>query len=309
MPIPDEKRAEPGRKPSWLTIRAPGGEAYADLKRKIHSLDLHTVCEEASCPNQGECWGGGTATVMILGEVCTRACRFCDVVSGDPGGRLDAGEPDRVAAMLAELDLRYVVLTSVDRDDLPDGGAGHFARTITAIRDRRPDLMLEVLIPDFSGSRPALTAVIAAGPEVIAHNVEVVPRLSRIARDRRASWEQSLQVLADLKSRAPAVRDKPLWTKSSLMVGLGESEEEMAGAMDELRAVGVDFLTVGQYLQPSRRHLAVREYVTPEQFDRYRIMGEEKGFGYVASGPLVRSSYRAGEYFIATIIEAGQSTT
>jgi lipoic acid synthetase len=197
----------------------------------------------------------------------------------------------------------------VDRDDLPDGGAGHFASTITAIRTRRPDLMLEVLIPDFSGSREALTAVIAAGPEVIAHNVEVVPRLTRTARDRRASWELSLRVLADLKSLATDVRSEPLWTKSSLMVGLGESEEEMAGAMDELRSVGVDFLTVGQYLQPSRRHLAVEEYVTPEQFERYRIMGEEKGFTYVASGPLVRSSYRAGEYFIANIIESGQAET
>ncbi len=309
MPIPDEKRAGPGRKPSWLLTRAPGGPAYAALKKKLHSLELHTVCEEANCPNQGECWGTGTATVMILGDICTRACRFCDVRSGDPAGMVDDAEPEKVAAMLADLDLRYVVVTSVDRDDLPDGGAGHFARTITAIRTRHPDLMLEVLIPDFRGSHPALTNVIAAGPEVVAHNVEVVPRLTRTARDRRASWELSLRVLADIKVLAPDVRRAPVWTKSSLMVGLGESEPEMAAAMDELRSVGVDFLTVGQYLQPSRRHLAVQEYVTPEQFERYRTMGEEKGFAYVASGPLVRSSYRAGEYFIAAVIESGRAVT
>ncbi len=306
MPRPTEKRTGPGRKPPWLLTRAPGGEVYAALKTSIHGLHLHTVCEEAGCPNRGECWGGGTATVMIMGRVCTRACRFCDVMSGDPGGFLDPDEPEKVAELLGGSSVRYVVITSVDRDDLPDGGAGHFARTICRVKERHPGLMVEALIPDFGGRTDALGTVIAAGPETVAHNLEVVRRLTRSVRDRRASYELSLRVLADLKALAPSVRREPLWTKSSLMVGLGESEAEIAAAMDDLRAAGVDFLTVGQYLQPSRKHLAVHEYIPPERFTSYRIMGEEKGFGYVASGPLVRSSYRAGEYFISAIIEAGR---
>jgi lipoic acid synthetase len=287
------------RKPEWLKVRAPGGQTYAGLKELLRGLDLHTVCEEASCPNIGECWGAGTATIMILGDICTRGCRFCNVTSGDPKGRLDPLEPEKVAEALSRLTgLKYVVITSVDRDDLPDGGAGHYARTVAAVKRRRPDLMVETLIPDFGGDRDALAGLIAAGPEVISQNQETVRRLTREVRDVRASYELTLQVLADLKRLAPGVRSQPLHTKSSLMVGLGESEAEVAEAMDDLRRVGTDFLTVGQYLRPSPKHLPVAEFITPEQFARYREMGREKGFRYVASGPLVRSSYRAGEFYI-----------
>jgi lipoic acid synthetase len=292
------------RKPEWLKVRAPGGEKYAGLKDLLRGLDLHTVCEEASCPNVGECWGEGTATIMIMGEVCTRGCRFCNVTSGDPKGRLDPREPEKVAEALARLaHLKYVVITSVDRDDLPDGGAGHYARTVAAVKARRPDLMVETLIPDFRGDRDALAGLAAAGPEVIAQNQETVRRLTRRVRDARASYNLTLQVLADLKQLAPGVRSRPLYTKSSLMVGLGEREEEMAEAMDDLRGVGTDFLTIGQYLRPSPKHLPVVEFITPDRFARYREMGLEKGFRYVASGPLVRSSYRAGEFYIRSIVE------
>ena len=240
---------------------------------------------------------------MILGDTCTRACRFCDVNSGNPGGWVDGDEPKNVADSLARLDLNYVVITSVDRDDLPDGGASHFALTVREIKQRCPGLYLETLIPDFQGSREALKAVIDAGPQVISHNQETVRRLTRTVRDRRASYELTLRVLAELKKLAQQVRPEPLWTKSGLMVGLGETEEEVAEAMDDLRGVGVDFLTIGQYLSPSARHLPVHEYITNEQFETYRLMGESKGFNYVASGPLVRSSYRAGEFFIESIIK------
>jgi lipoic acid synthetase len=302
MPTQDTRQ----RKPEWLKVRAPGGENYADLKGLLRGLNLHTVCEEASCPNVGECWGEGTATIMILGDVCTRGCRFCNVTSGNPGGRLDPLEPENTAAALSRLEhLKYVVITSVDRDDLPDGGAGHYARTVREIKRRRPDLKIETLIPDFGGDREALSGLIEAGPEVIAQNLETVRRLTREVRDARASYEVTLQVLADLKEMAPRLREQPLFTKSSLMVGLGETEAEMAEAMDDLRSVGVDFLTIGQYLRPSPKHLPVIEFVTPERFTAYREIGLEKGFRYVASGPLVRSSYRAGEFYIRSIIEGG----
>lgn len=294
------------RKPAWLKVRAPGGGRYAELKQMLRGLALHTVCEEAGCPNIGECWGEGTATIMILGDLCTRGCRFCSVTSGNPAGMLDPLEPENTAEALTRLThLNYVVITSVDRDDLPDGGAGHYAETVRQIKMRRPDLVVETLIPDFGGDREALRVVIASGPEVIAQNQETVRRLTGKVRDVRASYEVTLQVLAALKEMAPRLRRSPLWTKSGLMVGLGEREAEVAAAMDDLRAVNVDFLTIGQYLRPSSRHLPVEEYVTPEQFERYRVMGEEKGFRYVASGPLVRSSYRAGEFFIRSIIEGG----
>ena len=303
-PLTDSNRH---RKPQWLKVRAPGGESYADLKNLLRGLSLHTVCEEASCPNVGECWGEGTATIMILGDVCTRGCRFCNVISGNPGGTLDAEEPANVAEALARLPhLKYVVLTSVDRDDLADFGAGHYAETVRRIKERRPELLVETLIPDFQGDREALRVLIASGPEVIAQNQETVRRLTRRVRDARASYDVTLRVLADLKALAPAVREIPLYTKSSLMVGLGESEEEVAGAMDDLRSVNVDFLTIGQYLRPSPRHLPVEAFISPEQFEAYRILGEEKGFRYVASGPLVRSSYRAGEFYIRSIILGGK---
>jgi lipoic acid synthetase len=294
------------RKPEWLKVRAPGGEPYADLKKMLRGLSLNTVCEEAHCPNVGECWGEGTATIMILGDVCTRGCRFCNVISGNPKGVVDPAEPHNTAEALARLrHLNYVVITSVDRDDLPDGGAGHYAQTVRLIKQRRPDLRVETLIPDFQGDHDALRALIAAGPEVIGQNQETIRRLSQRVRDARSSYELTLKVLADLKALAPDVREERLWTKSSLMIGLGETEEEVVGAMDDLRSVDVDFLTVGQYLRPSPAHLPVEEYVTPEQFAHYRSIGEEKGFKYVASGPLVRSSYRAGEFFIRSIIEGG----
>ncbi len=304
MPIPVTQNDHPGRKPDWLKVRAPGGGEYAGLKRAIHDLGLHTVCEEADCPNLGECWGGGTATVMILGDVCTRACRFCNVSSGDPAGLLDHDEPDHVAELLTTQELRYVVITSVDRDDLPDGGAGQFARTVRAIRERCPELLIETLIPDFSGDHHSLRTLLAAGPHVISHNVETTERLTRSVRDARASYSLSLRVLADLKELASEVVEGRIWTKSGIMVGMGESADEVEATMDDLRSSGVDFLTIGQYLQPTRKHHPVREYVTPAQFESYRESGMEKGFTYVASGPLVRSSYRAGEFFITNIIES-----
>ncbi|MFC1627721.1 lipoyl synthase [Gemmatimonadota bacterium] len=306
MPIPVTQNDHPGRKPDWLKVRTPGGGEYASLKRAVHDLGLHTVCEEADCPNLGECWGGGTATVMILGDVCTRACRFCNVTSGDPAGFLDHDEPDHVAELLTAQELRYVVLTSVDRDDLPDGGAGQFARTVRTIRERCPELLIETLIPDFSGDHGSLRTILAAGPHVISHNVETTRRLTRSVRDARASYALSLRVLADLKELAPEVRQEQIWTKSGIMVGMGESANEVVGTMDDLRNADVDFLTIGQYLQPTRKHHPVREYVPPAQFESYREIGLEMGFSHVASGPLVRSSYRAGEFFIASII--GTST-
>jgi len=263
----------------------------------LRSHGLHTVCEEARCPNLHECWGGGTATIMLLGGVCTRGCRFCAVTSGHPRGWLDPLEPWKVARVLEEWNLDYVVLTSVARDDLPDGGAAHFARTVHVIKQRIPRMLVEVLIPDFQGDREALREVVEARPDVIGHNVETVERLTPKVRDRRAHYEQSLQVLKAVKELDPT-----RYTKSSLMLGLGETEGEVLQTMKDLRAVGVDFLTLGQYLQPTKKHLPVERYLPPEEFERYRRMGEELGFLYVAAGPLVRSSYRAGEFFLRSLI-------
>ncbi len=281
------------RKPEWLRVRPPGGENYTQLKGLLRTLDLHTVCEEAHCPNVWECWGGGTATIMLLGDRCTRGCRFCAVQSGNPHGALDLDEPRKVAEALAELGLTYVVLTSVDRDDLPDGGASHFARTIREIRARDPDILIEALIPDFQGDLGAVRTVVDAGPDVLDHNLETVRRLQSVARDPRAGYEQSLSVLRGAKSMRTG-----LFTKSSLMLGLGETQDEIREAMRDLRADGVDFLTLGQYLRPSEWHLPVSEYIPPEAFDALRAAGEAMGFAYVAAGPLVRSSYRAGEFFL-----------
>jgi len=285
------------RKPEWLRVKPPSGENYVHLKGLFRSLDLHTVCEEAHCPNVWECWGGGTATIMLLGDTCTRGCRFCAVKSGNPHGLLDLDEPRKVAMALAEMDLTYVVLTSVDRDDLPDGGAGHFARTVREIKARRPDMIVEALIPDFQGDLEAVRTVVDAGVDVLDHNVETVPRLQALVRDRRANYSQSLAVLRGAKD----VR-KDLHTKSSIMLGLGEAREEILATMRDLRAAKVDILTLGQYLRPSTWHLPVKEYVPPETFDELRIAGEAMGFLYVAAGPLVRSSYRAGEFFMEKVI-------
>ena len=285
------------RKPEWLRIRPPSGENYVHLKTLFRSLDLHTVCEEAHCPNVWECWGGGTATIMLMGDTCTRGCRFCAVKSGNPHGALDLDEPRKVAMALAEMDLSYVVLTSVDRDDLPDGGAGHFAKTVREIKARCPELLVESLIPDFQGDLDAVRAVVDAGVDVLDHNVETVERLQETVRDRRANYAQSLKVLRAAKG----MRDD-LFTKSSIMLGLGETREEVIATMRDLRATDVDILTLGQYLRPSSWHLTVQEYVPPETFDDLRETGESMGFAYVASGPLVRSSYRAGEFFMEKVI-------
>lgn len=291
------------RKPDWLRVRPPGGESYAHLKGLLRTLDLHTVCEEAHCPNVWECWGGGTATIMLLGDRCTRGCRFCAVTSGNPHGLVDPEEPRKVAEALADLGLTYVVLTSVDRDDLPDGGAAHFARTIREIKARDPDLLVEALVPDFQGDLDAVRTVLEAGPDVLDHNLETVRRLQPVARDPRANYEQSLSVLRAAKALRPSV-----FTKSSLMLGLGETRAEVLEAMRDLRANDVDFLTLGQYLRPSEWHLPVQEYVSPQAFDELRADGEALGFAYVAAGPLVRSSYRAGEFFLERTLRERRRT-
>ncbi len=302
LPILSPSVAPALRKPPWLKVRAPGGEAYGRLKEQLRGLDLHTVCEEAQCPNVGECWSGGTATVMLLGDTCTRGCRFCAVVSGNPQGRVDADEPRKVAQAIASWGLRYVVLTSVDRDDLPDQGAGHFAETVRRLRAAAPSLRVEVLVPDFRGDTSCVATVLAAEPDVFAHNVETVERLQASVRDAKCGYGQSLEVLRAAKRLRPDVR-----TKSSIMLGLGERDDEVERALRDLRGAGVDFVTLGQYLRPSSWHLPVAEFVTPERFDAWRAAGEALGFAVVSSGPLVRSSYRAGEFQIEAILEGGAS--
>lgn len=290
----------PPRKPEWLRIRLPVGESLEQLntlKARFRKLDLNTVCEEARCPNMFECWGQGTATIMILGETCTRGCRFCSVATGQPGGIVDPREPENTAVALSKMGLAYVVLTMVDRDDLLDGGADHVARTVSRIKQYSPELLVETLVGDFQGVRADVrTLVVDGGPDVFAHNVEVVPRLQRTIRDARCSWERSTNVLAWAKAEGARV------TKSSIMVGLGETEDEVIEAMKRLRDVGVDVVTLGQYLRPTPKHTDVMRYVTPEEFDRYRDAGEAMGFRFVASGPLVRSSYRAAEVFLHGVI-------
>lgn len=283
-------------KPSWLKVKAPGGENYTRLKGLLRELKLHTVCEEAGCPNVAECWGGGTATVMLMGDLCTRGCKFCHVKSGNPRGVLDPLEPVNTAKAIAELGLTYVVLTSVDRDDLPDGGADHFARTVEEIKARDKNILVEVLIPDFQGDKRSLARVVKARPDVIAHNIETVARLTATVRDHRATYPQSLAVLRSLKELS--VR----YTKTSLMVGLGETESEVLETMRDLRREGVDILTIGQYLQPSGWNLPVQEYISPETFKRYELLGLAQGFLFVPSGPLVRSSYKAGEKFLEAML-------
>jgi lipoic acid synthetase len=284
------------RHPDWIRVRAPIGEKYTHLKGLVRGLQLHTVCEEALCPNIGECWGAGTATIMILGDVCTRACRFCAVKTGNPGGVVDSEEPARVADAIAELRLNYVVVTSVDRDDLPDGGAEIFAETIRAIKAKSPRTRVEVLTGDFRGVRPIVEKVIFAKPDVFGQNIETVRRLTHVVRDRRAGYEQTLDVLRMVKGIDPVCR-----TKSSILVGMGETPDEVIATMRDLRAVNVDLLAIGQYLQPThnKRNVSLVEYVTPEQFARYRDEGMKLGFKYVAAGPLVRSSYKAWEAALA----------
>ncbi len=267
---------------------------------------LATVCEEAQCPNVGECWGGGTATFMVMGDTCTRGCRFCAVNTEKEGRSLDPLEPAKLARSVEEMELDYVVVTSVDRDDLPDQGASHVATCIDTLHKQCPDTLVEFLIPDFQGEEDLLSLVVDAEPHVLAHNIETVRRLTPEVRDARAGYDQSLDVLRFAKEYAREALDVPMYTKSSLMVGLGETQEEIGQAMDDLRAAGVDFLTLGQYLRPSEQHIAVDDFVPPDTFDTYEQMGQDKGFKYVASGPLVRSSYRAGEYYITNVIESQQ---
>lgn len=288
------------KKPEWLRIRLPSGQNYVKVRQTIASLGLHTVCEEARCPNIGECWGGGTATIMIMGDTCTRGCRFCSVTSGRPLF-LDPYEPQKVAKAIKKWGLRYVVLTSVCRDDLPDGGANHMAKTIKSVKVQCPKTIVEPLIPDFQGNRHALEKIIDAGPEVISHNIETIARLSPLVRDPRATYQQSLSVLEMIKEI-----DCKTYTKSSIMLGLGETEEEVMQAAKDLRAVGVDIVSMGQYLQPTSRHLPVKEYISPEKFDSYRKRIEKLGFAYTVAGPFVRSSYKAGELFIKNMINRRQ---
>jgi lipoic acid synthetase len=286
----------PLRKPDWLRVRLPAGpqqDEFHGLKSLFRSRGLHTVCEEARCPNIFECWGQGTATVMILGETCTRGCRFCSVNTGKPGGVVDSDEPENTALSLAEMGLAYVVLTMVDRDDLSDGGAGHVAKTVQRIKHLCPELRVETLVGDFRGSRDDVRTVVQEGrPDVFAHNVEVVPRLQRPIRDARCSWDRSVGALVAAKELGSSI------TKSSLMVGLGEEREEVLEAMQLLREADVDVLTIGQYLRPTKRHAAVERYVEPAEFADYDQAGIDMGFRFVASGPLVRSSYRAAEVFL-----------
>jgi len=276
------------RKPPWLRAKAPTGEGFATVKNIVREHRLATVCEEAKCPNIGECWNAGTGTIMLMGAVCTRACRFCSVDTGNPRGWLDAEEPQNVAHTVELMGLKYVVLTSVNRDDLPDGGAKHYADCIRAIKQRMPNTAVEALTPDFQGVLADVETVVDSGLEVFAQNVETVRRLTHPVRDPRAGYEQTLRVLEHAKKYKPQVL-----TKTSLMLGLGETDEEIAETMVDLRAINVDILTLGQYLRPTANHLPVQRFVTPEEFDRYRAWALARGFLECVSGPLVRSSYRA----------------
>jgi lipoic acid synthetase len=287
-------------KPPWLKVRAPGGATYNGLRETFRALDLHTVCEEARCPNIGECWSEGTATVMLLGDTCTRGCRFCAVTTGNPRGAVDVREPEHVARALSKLPLQYVVMTMVDRDDLLDGGAGHVAKTVSRLRELRPDMLVETLLGDFGGHYDPIDATVNAKPHVWAHNIEVVRRLQRTIRDVRCSYEQSIRVLERVKAR-----DASMVTKSSIMVGIGETDDEIVETMRDLRAAKVDILTLGQYLRPTPKHAAVDRFVTPEKFEELAAAGRAMGFAYVAAGPLVRSSYKAAEVFVRSMLHPG----
>jgi lipoic acid synthetase len=284
-------------KPPWLRVRAPGGDRYHQLKNTFRELGLFTVCEEAHCPNVGECWREGTATVMLLGDVCTRGCRFCAVTTGKPGA-LDQAEPEHVAEAIGRMALQYVVLTMVDRDDLPDGGAEQVARTVEKLKALRADLLVETLVGDFQGQSGPIDTVLAARPDVFAHNIEVVRRITRRVRDARCGYDRSLSVLRRAKDSAP---DRV--TKSSIMVGIGETDEEVVETLSDLRAAGVDIVTIGQYLRPTPKHHEVLRFVTPDTFADFEAKALSMGFLYAASGPLVRSSYKAAEVFVRSILK------
>jgi len=298
--LPTPLPVVPGaRKPDWLKIRPPSGEKYTWVKQKSKGLKIATVCEEAKCPNIGECWTVGTATFMVMGEVCTRGCRFCSVKTGNPNGWLDKDEPRNLAETIAEASWDYVVITSVDRDDLPDFGAGHFAQCIAETKRLNPTTLVEVLVPDFQGNLACVDTLLAANPNVVAQNIETVERLTHPVRDRRAGYQQTLDVLKAMHDKRPDII-----TKSSIMLGLGETEAEVRQTLADLRAAGVRIVTLGQYLQPTPKHLPVEAYITPEAFTQWqRIAEDEYGFDFCASGPLVRSSYRAGEFFIKRLVQ------
>ncbi|XP_051994095.1 lipoyl synthase, mitochondrial [Xyrauchen texanus] len=297
------QKGERLRLPPWLKTEIPIGKNYNRLKNTLRELNLHTVCEEARCPNIGECWGGGeyataTATIMLMGDTCTRGCRFCSVKTARRPPPLDPDEPHNTAKAIAAWGLDYVVLTSVDRDDIPDGGAEHFAKTVSNLKQRNRIIMVECLTPDFRGDLAAVEKIALSGLDVYAHNVETVRELQRYVRDPRANFDQSLSVLRHAKKVKAG-----LLTKTSIMLGLGETDSQIHGTLKELRDAGVDCLTLGQYMQPTKRHLKVEEYVTPERFAYWEKIGREMGFVYTASGPLVRSSYKAGEFFLKNLLE------
>lgn len=286
-------------KPDWLKIKPYSSEKFSKIKNALRKRNLYTVCEESHCPNIPECWSNeGTATFLLMGDVCTRACKFCNIKTGFPAKPLDPEEPIKIAEAIAEMELDYAVLTSVDRDDLPDQGADHFSECIRQIKNHHPDTIVEVLIPDFRGDETAIKTIVNANPEVIAHNLETVRELQGKVRDHRANYDQSLKVLKTVKK----INSK-IFTKSSLMLGLGETEEQVLQAMKDLREIDVDIITFGQYLRPSGWHLKVEEYVRPEKFEWYKQKALELGFAYCAAGPFVRSSYKAGELFVKNVLK------
>jgi lipoyl synthase len=289
-------------KPRWLKAKPADSENYHRLRNTVRELGLATVCEEARCPNIGECWGGGedetaTATIMIMGDTCTRGCRFCSVKTSRAPPPLDPEEPEKVSEAIVKWGLDYVVLTSVDRDDLEDQGSNHFRQVVQKLKEKKPDLLVEALTPDFQGNTDLIHAVATSGLDVFAHNMETVERLTPMVRDRRAKYRQSLKVLEYAKTVSNCL------TKTSLMLGLGETEEDVMKTLEDLRAIDVDVVTFGQYLQPTKRHLPVKHYVTPEEFEQWQEKAEAMGFKYVASGPLVRSSYKAGEFFLKNYLK------
>lgn len=300
---PSRKPNASNRKPSWLKAQPTQGPNYERLKKTVRGLGLATVCEEAKCPNIGECWGGGkdgiaTATIMLMGDTCTRGCSFCAVKTSKKPAPLDPEEPTKVASAIAQWGLDYIVFTSVDRDDYEDLGASHIARTVSLLREQLPEIMIECLTPDFQGRQELIDLVARSGLDVFAHNLETVERLQRRVRDYRANYKQSLFVLEQAKASVPT-----MVTKTSLMLGVGERKEDIYQTLKDLRNTGVDVVTFGQYLRPSTKHMPVKEYVTPEAFAEWQKVAEQMGFLYVASGPMVRSSYKAGEFFMKNLLK------
>lgn len=285
-------------KPDWLKTKIPTGATYFNIKRDLRERKLYTVCEEAKCPNIGQCWNTGTATFMVLGDTCTRACRFCHIKTGNPGGWVDPQEPDQTAEAAKMLRLNYAVITMVDRDDMPDGGAAHVGRVIRRVRELNPGIRLEILAGDFRGDTESLALLVRERIEVFAHNLETVRRLTPRVRDARAGYDQSLRVLQQVKELADY---RPFHSKSALMLGLGETLEEVEETLLDMRRHDVDFVTIGQYMRPTKQHLSIKRWVPPEEFDRLAEIGKRMGFKAIVSGPLVRSSYRANEFYDAAM--------